>query len=217
MTSKPIGGTTTRQQMKEDNMIDFDDGPQGSGDSGPWINWHAREKRDGSIGSRSFSLRDEDGSTDITAKMKKGVAFDIGSLKTGWCFSNGQPGVSPQWEWNESPAKFTVKQPPDIGSDRWKKGFSIRVAVDKDTAAVWSQAGSGAWSGLVHLMKAVKADGGSGEVVVAKMSEVEEVEFPKGGTSAPVFTVVKWSNAPECLKEAAALDVVDDDDDDAEF
>ena len=197
-------------------MIDFDDGPQGSGDSGPWITWHAREKRDGSIGSRSFSLRDEDGSTDITAKMRKGVAFSIASLRTGWSFSNGITGIAPQWEWNESPAKFTVKQPPDIGSERWKKGFSIRVAVDKNNAATWSQAGSGAWSGLVHLMKAVKADGGSGEVVVAKMSEVEEVEFPKGGTSAPVFTVVKWGDAPECLREAA-LDVVDDDDDDAEF
>ena len=196
---------------------DFDDGPSGSGDKGPFINWHAREKLDGSMGSRSFSLRDEDGNlTDITKKMKKGVAFDLDTLKTGWCFSNGTPGVAPDWKWNDSPSRFNVKQPDDIGEDRWKKGFSIRIAVGKDQAGTWSQAGAGAWQGLVNLMKAVKADGGEGETVVATMSGVEEVKFKKGGTSCPEFEIKKWAKRPDCLLENSQADEPEDDEDDDE-
>tara|TARA_R110000751_G_scaffold5653_1_gene25522 strand:+ start:1447 stop:2055 length:609 start_codon:yes stop_codon:yes gene_type:complete len=195
---------------------DFDDGPQGSGDTGPFINWHAREKLDGSIGSRCFSLRDEDGNlTDITKKMSKGVAFDLDTLKTGWCFSNGTPGVAPEWKWNDTPARFSVKQPDDIGEDRWKKGFSIRIAVGKDQAGTWSQAGAGAWQGLVNLMKAVKADGGEGETVIAAMGDVEEIKFKKGGTSAPSFEIKKWAKRPDCLlQEAATADEPEEDGED---
>ena len=195
---------------------DFDDGPQGSGDTGPFINWHAREKLDGSIGSRCFSLRDEDGNlTDITKKMSKGVAFDLDTLKTGWCFSNGTLGVAPEWKFNDTPARFSVKQPDDIGQDRWKKGFSIRIAVSKDQAATWSQAGAGAWQGLVNLMKAVKADGGEGETVIAAMGGVKEIPFKKGSTSAPSFEIKKWAKRPDCLlQEAATADEPEEDGED---
>jgi hypothetical protein len=197
---------------------DFDDGPQGGGAEGPFLNWHAREKLDGSMPSRSFSLRTEDGSTDVTAKIKKGVAFDLDTLKTGWCFSNGTPGVSPEWVWNTTPARFDQPQPADKGEERWKKGFTIRLALGKDQAATWSQAGAGAWAGLVSLMKAVKADGGKGETVIAVMSGVEEIKYAKGGTSAPIFEVKKWADRPECLTEQAAdAPVEEEQDDDEEF
>ena len=129
---------------------DFDEGDSGSTAQGPFLNWHAREKLDGSQGSRSFSLRTEDGAS--------------------------------------------------------------------DQAATWSQAGAGAWAGLVSLMKAVKADGGKGETVVASMTDVEEIKFAKGGTSAPIFAVKKWADRPECLTEAAAdAPAVEEDDSDEEF
>ena len=57
---------------------DFDEGSNSSSDSaiGPFLNWHARETLDGALGSRTFSVRDEEGErVDVTAKMKKGVAF----------------------------------------------------------------------------------------------------------------------------------------------
>jgi hypothetical protein len=133
--------------------------------------------------------------------MKKGVAFDLETLKTGWCFSNGTPGVAPEWFWNDTPARFSVKQPEDRGQEKWKRGFSIRIALTKDKAVTWSQAGAGAWAGLVTLMRSVKSDSGSGETVIAAMTDVEEIPFKKGSTSAPVFTVKKWAPRPECLKE----------------
>ena len=181
---------------------DFDEGSNSSDSAiGPFLNWHARETLDGALGSRTFSIRNEEGERiDVTAQMKKGVAFDIeGSLRTGWCYSDGSPGVAPEWIWNDSPSRFNTPQPEDRGGERWKKGFSVRVALGKDQAATWSQAGAGAWAGLVHLMRAVKEDGGSGECVVAAMTDVDEIKFKKGSTSSPMFSVKKWSDRPECL------------------
>ncbi len=201
---------------------DFDEGDSGSTAQGPFLNWHARAKHDNSIEGRSFSLRskDDDGNssiTDVTDKMKKAVAFDLDTLKTGWCFSNGTPGISPEWVWNTSPARFDQAQPADRGEDRWKKGFSVRLAIGKE-ACTWSQAGAGAWTGLVNLIKAVKKDGGDGDVVVAFMEGVEEIKFAKGGTSAPEFTVKKWADRPDCLtQQAEDAPAVEEDDSEDEF
>ena len=198
--------------------FEFDEGGN-TGDTaiGPFLNWHAQETRDGAIPSRSFSVRDENGDRqDVTAKIKKGVVFDLGeTFKTGWCYSDGTPGVAPEWVFNDTPARFNVKQPEDRGAERWKKGFSVRVAVGKDEAATWSQAGAGAWAGLVGLMKAVKDDGGGGECVVAAMTDVDTITFKKGGTAAPVFTIKKWTDRPDCLKgDAAEAPVVADEGED---
>ena len=150
--------------------------------------------------------------------MSKGVAFDLDTLKTGWSFSNGAIGVAPQWEWNDTPARFNVKQPDDIGGERWKKGFSIRIALGKSEAVTWSQSGAGCWQGLVNLMKAVREDGGEGETVIAAMHDVEEIKFKKGGTSAPSFEIKKWAKRPDCLlQEAATADEPELDDDEDEF
>jgi hypothetical protein len=140
--------------------------------------------------------------------MKKGVAIDLESLRTGWCFSDGTPGVAPEWIWNDTPARFNVPQPADRGTERWKKGFSVRIALSKSNAVTWSQAGAGSWAGLVNLMREVKQDGGSGETVVAALSDVEEIKFKKGGTSAPVFTNKKLAPRPECLKEQIVVEEI---------
>jgi hypothetical protein len=188
---------------------EFDEGSNSSDSAiGPFLNWHARETLDGEISSRAFSVRTEDGRTDVTAQMKKGVAIDLESLRTGWCFSDGTPGIAPEWIWNDTPARFNVSQPADRGTERWKKGFSVRIALSKSNAVTWSQAGAGSWAGLVNLMREVKQDGGSGETVVAALSDVEEIKFKKGGTSAPVFTIKKWAPRPECLEEQIVVEEI---------
>ena len=185
----------------------FDDGQSG-GDGGSggknFVNWHAQQTKDGEIKSESFSMRDEDKNRiDITPMFVKGVAFLLSGLKTGWTFSNGTPGVSPQWMWNESPAKFDIPEPPPINNQKWKKGFVLPLAIDKDTAGVWQQGGAGAWKGLTNLMRAVQDDGGDGEVaVLAMQEEVERISFKMGSTSSPTWKFMKWSKAPACLKEA---------------
>jgi hypothetical protein len=210
--------TTAQQQSKDIKMYDFDEGNSTGAAQGPFLNWHAREKLDGSMPARSFSLRSEDGGLeDVTDQIKAGSYFLISSLQTGWCFSNGQIGISPEWAYNENVARFEA-QPADRGDDKWKKGFSIRLAIgDKKSSrsAVWSQSGAGCFQGLVSIMRAVKADGGKGEAAILAMSGVEEIKFTKGSTSAPEFTFKKWADLPDCLKEDAAevAEVVDTSDD----
>ena len=198
---------------------DFDDGSSSSSDSqmGPFINWHARETLDGALKSRTFSIRDEENErTDVTPAFKKGVVFDLASLATGWCYSDGSPGVAPEWEWNDTPAKFKP-QPADRGSERFKKGFKIKIALNKDKSVLWSQSGAGAFEGLKSLMASVKKLVGDGDVVVASMSDVEEIKYKKGGTSAPIFTAKKWTERPECLTEISEGDQSVDEDVDDEF
>ena len=190
-------------------MYDFDAGASGA--AGPFLNWHARETTDGEISGRTFSLRDADGNReDVTPKFKKGVAFDLSTLKTGWCYSNGAPGVAPEWQWNDSPARF-APQPADVGGEKWKKGFDVRVAIDKETAATWSQAGAGAWTGLVQLMKAVKADDSYDEnkAAIVALKGAEELKYKKGSTVVPTLELKKWADKPECLT-APAEDEADD-------
>ena len=196
----------------------FDDGSSSSTDSvsGPFVNWHARETRDGAISGRSFSIRDEDGErTDITSTFKKGVIFDLESLVTGWCWADGSVGQAPLWEFNESPARFNP-QPEDRGTESWKKGFQIRLGLSKTESALWSQAGAGAFQGLKNLMGAVNADGnggkGEGLCVVAAMTDVDEITYKKGGTSAPIFTIKKWAPRPECLKEQTVVAAIVEED-----
>jgi hypothetical protein len=201
--------TDNPQQGNQKMTYEFDAGNTSSDAIGPFLNWHARETLDGEISSRSFSVRTEDGRTDVTERMKKGVMFDLDTLKTGWCYSDGTPGVAPEWMWNDTPARFNVPQPADRGTERWKKGFSVRVALNKgdDGAVTWSQAGAGAWAGLVNLMREVRQDGGSGDTVVVALSDfAQEIKFKKGGTSAPIFTVKKWAPRPECLKEQTVVE-----------
>jgi hypothetical protein len=189
---------------------EFDDGSKTNNDSstGPYINWHARETRDGAITSRSFSIRDEDGERiDITDQFKKpGVAIKISDLATGWCFSDGSPGVAPLWDMNDTPAKFKP-QPADRGDERWKKGFIIPVVVKQNgvsVSTIWSQDGAGAFEGLKSLMGSMKKLEGDGEVCLAAMTGVEEIAYKKGGTSAPIFTAKKWIEIPDCLKDSSA-------------
>ena len=193
---------------------EFDDGSSSSTDSvtGPFVNWHARETRDGAISGRSFSIRDEDGErTDITSKFRKGVIFDLESLITGWSWADGTVGQAPLWEMNETPARFNP-QPADRGDESWKKGFQIRIGLSKTESALWSQAGAGSFQGLKNLMRVVNADGndskGEGLCVVAAMTDVEEITYKKGGTSAPIFTIKKWAPRPECLEEQPVVEEI---------
>ena len=186
--------------------MQFDDGESGSGGGKTFVNWHAQQTKDKQIDAESFSMRDEDKNRiDITPIFKKGVAFDVEGLETGWTFSTGTPGVSPEWVMNQSIHKIEP-EPPAINNVRWKKGFILPLAIDKDTAGVWQQGGAGAWQGLKNLMSAIgdmDKEGHDGEVVVLKMQdEAERISFSKWSTSAPTWKHVKWTKRPACLVNA---------------
>lgn len=183
-------------------MFDFDEG-QGGGSNGPFITWSAKGTEDGSVDPRNFYIRSESGKEAVTDRFKKGVVFDITKLKTGWQESSGTPGVAPSWEWNDTPAKMAPRP-----GENWKKGFHIPVAMTKDEAAVWEQAGAGAFQAFVDVARQIKSEAAEnkGLLPMVKMTGVETIKFAKGSTNYPKLEVAKWVPAPDCLSDMASVD-----------
>lgn len=179
----------------------FDEGPTGSSEFDAYINWHARGTNDGDQDPRTFSIREGGDRNDVTAKMKKGVVLDINNLRTGWCHSEGLPGVAPDWRYNSNTARFEPK--PDNDRD-WKQGFCAPIAISQDDLAAWNQAGAGAWEAMKRLAKQIQeeAPANAGLLPVIVFTDTDELKFKKGGTSVPLFEIKKWVEAPPCLRAA---------------
>lgn len=183
-------------------MFDFDSGSDGA--KGPFINWHANGRKDGTANAKTFSLKDGDERKDITDNFTKGVVFDIDALKTGWSlFSIG----GTEWKWND-----TVSRMAQRPGEEWKKGISVPIAITKDTKGVWVQSGAGTFMAFSDLAKQLRDRDGA-KLPMVKMSGVNDVEFNGGGsTCCAKLDVMKWVDRPECLDEqqAQAIDVSDD-------
>lgn len=186
--------------------FDFDTGSEGS--KGPFINWHANGRQDGTAEAKTFSLKDNDDRTDITAKFKKGVVFDIDNMKTGWNSFNQS-----SWEWNSSVSRFNAK--PSEGDD-WKKGVSVQIALGGGVVGTWIQSGSGTWEAFKQLAPQL-SDGQRGQLPMVKMTGAENLTFTVGGTKFAKFEVVKWVDRPDsfdAVEEAPAPAATEDDGDD---
>lgn len=175
-------------------MFEFDSGAEG-GSKGPFINWHARGRNDGTAAAKTFSLKDGDERQDVTPKFKKGVIFDIDAMQTGWAYftPNGT-----DWQWNNSPARFAKKP-----GDGWKKGVSIPVAFAGGETGMWIQDGSGTFLAVAELAKQIKADRKDDKLPVVKMNGTFDVEFNGGSsTTCAKLEVAKWVDRPESLDAA---------------
>ena len=189
-------------------MFEFDSGSEG-GSKGPFINWHANGRKDGTAAAKTFSLKDGDERQDVTPKFKKGVIFDIDAMQTGWAYftPNGT-----DWQMNDSPARFAKKP-----GDGWKKGVSIPVAFAGGETGTWMQSGSGTFLAVAELAKQIKSDRKDDKLPVVKMDGTFDVDFNGGGsTTCAELEGTKWVDRPESLDAAAdepAIDVEDDDED----
>jgi hypothetical protein len=174
-------------------MFDFDIGSDGA--SGPFINWHAQGRQDGTAEPKTFSLRDGDDRNDITAAFKKGVIFDIDAMKTGWALFSA---TGTEWRWNETVGRMASKP-----GDDWKNGVSIPVALGKGVVGTWSQAGSGTWLAIKELAKELKDRPDEGKLPKVKMTGVETVKFTVGSTTMPKLVVEKWIDRPDSFDAKA--------------
>ena len=170
-----------------------------SGSTGPWLNWQARESTDGSIPGRNFVLRSQEGREIVTDAFKSGVVFDLDSLKTGWCYSTGAMGQAPEWKWNEALNRFA----PSPG-DGWKKGLSIRIALDKDTAATLEQSSAALMSMLGELgvfLRTADAQTNikAGKLPVVKLIGIDKVDSKMGSTFVPRIEIGSWVDRPAVL------------------
>lgn len=183
-------------------MFDIDV-PTGGGAEGPFITWQAKESLDGSIPGRTWVIRTAEGKAKFEA-FAKGVILDVHNMKTGWCYSTGQKGVSPEWLWNASIKKF-APQPPDRGNSehRWQRGFSIPLAFGKgpEDKAIWEQAQGGAYQGFGQLVELLRAAGDQGDKLpVVKQVGAERIESRRGTTFAPKFEIAAWVARPDNMR-----------------
>lgn len=189
-------------------IFDIDTGSS-NGATGPFISWQARESIDGSIPGRNWVLRDGQTKTLITDAFKEGVVFDLESLKTGWCYSTGTTGQAPQWKWNASLSQYE----PSPG-DGWKKGLSVRIAIDKDTAGTLEQSSVAIMSMLSELGSYIRTPEGqtnakAGKLPVVKLVGAEKVEGKLGSTFVPRIEIAGWVDRPAILGGGAqrAIDI----------
>jgi hypothetical protein len=187
------------QCEKENHMTFFEIDTGSSGSSGPFLSWQARESVDGQIPGRNFVMRQNGEKIIVTDNFKKGVVFDLKSLKTGWCFSTGAPGQAPQWKWNASLSKYE----PSPG-DGWKKGMSIRVALDKETAATLEQSSAAVMSMLGEIGTLVRNPEAqknlqAGKLPVITLDSVEKVDSKLGTTFVPRVAIKAWVDRPDVL------------------
>lgn len=170
-----------------------------SGSSGPFLSWQARESVDGQIPGRNFVMRQQGEKIIVTENFKKGVVFDIKSLKTGWCFSTGAAGQAPQWKWNDSLAKYA----PSPG-DGWKKGMSVRIALDKETAVTLEQSSAAIMSMLGEIGNLIRNPEAqknlqAGKLPVIVMESIEKVDSKLGTTHVPRVAIKTWVDRPDVL------------------
>lgn len=179
-------------------MFALDTGSNGL--NGPFLQWSARGTQDGSIGPKSFYVRD--GGEKIAYDATKGMVLDIEKIKTGWQKSEGIAGVAPEWKWNPSPAQM-MAQP---GED-WKKGFSIPVATGGGAVATWEQAGTAAWQALTDLAPQLSQQPAPGQLPLVRLASTKSMQFKRGSTMIPVLEIIKWVPRPDCLKDGAAAGI----------
>lgn len=176
-------------------MFQLDTGSTGAG--GPFLQWSARGTQDGSIGPKSFYIRD--GGEKRPYDATKGMVFDIEKMKTGWQKSDGIAGVAPEWRWNPSVTQMMLAP-----GDEWKRGFSITVAIGGGETATWEQAGTAAWQALVDLAPQLAQQPAPDQLPLVKLTDTKAMQFKRGSTISPVLTIVKWVPRPDCLKDGAA-------------
>ena len=182
-------------------MFEIDLGTDGS-DINKFLSWSARGTLDGVIPPRTFYIREGANKTAVTTAESKGFVLDIDSLKTGWQKSDGVAGVAPEWKWNPSLAQMQASPGED-----WKKGFSIKIALGKDDVGMWEQSGAAAWGALSAIVPQLKEQPAPGKMPLVKLLSVKDEKYTKGSTTIPLFTVTKWVDKPDCLKEGAAAGV----------
>lgn len=179
-------------------MFALDTGSNGL--NGPFLQWSARGTQDGSIGPKSFYVRD--GGEKIAYDATKGMVLDIEKMKTGWQKSEGIAGVAPEWKWNPSPAQMMAAPGED-----WKKGFSIPVATGGGAVATWEQAGTAAWQALTDLAPQLQQQPAPGQLPLVRLASTKSMQFKRGSTISPVLEIIKWVPRPDCLKDGAAAGI----------
>ena len=201
-------------------MFAIDTGASASGSKGPWVSFKPKGSAKHGFGYKTWTMREKtDTGSQITkfdAMEQHGVVLDIyalngelcGSLKLGWCKSDGQTGTAPERRWWQTPLRAEPR--PDEsktaqGGFVWRNSMSVRVAVSQTTAVTWEDEGWGVYSGFSELVKMLNEQFAAniGKCPMVRCIGYAETGKGSGLTFVPQFEIVKWVERPAILKEDA--------------
>jgi hypothetical protein len=195
--------------------MDLDAGSSG-GSIGPWVSWYASGSAKKRIQPQTWMLRSKDGDSDliqyedVTAAFRSGVVFDLSTIRLGYTGDDGGPGRAPTKQWAPTPNLSAFPNPEpnrkrDQGAPWWQETVGIRLAISRDRACTWEQAGFSAFEAFRRLVPLIKsqyaANGGDqGMHPVIQMVSVETRPSKRGqDAEIPVFAIRKWAPRPPCL------------------
>lgn len=122
----------------------------------------------------------------------KKLAFDLGSIKTGWGLM--AEGQAPQWVWDDRVGHRSQKP-----EGEYKRGFSVKVWLGPDRGwAEWSSTGTGPGMGMEALMAQAwdqQADN-PGKCLLAAYKGSRAEKIGKGSTRVPNFEILGWIDRP---------------------
>lgn len=206
-------------------MFNIDTGDTGGGAQGPFLTWFSAGSMKKEMRPKTWGLREksEEGDAFYTpvSAFDGGVMFDLDTVKLGYVGDDGGPGRAPSKQWAPTPNLRAFPNPEPsrkrpTGGDYWQRIMSVRVALSKDAAATWEQAGFSAFEAFSRAMRQVQAQweqSNNGKLMpVFKQTGVETIPGKKGNPSEiPLLSLVKWAPRPPCLlTDAPAFDSGDE-------
>lgn len=168
----------------------------------------------------SWRMSGENGPEDF--KLTQAV-FDFENIETGWAVF--EEGEAPAW--NMDPSLETPAPKPGDGRE-WKRAFKVSVfspkAFGDEPVREFGTNGTGAAMGIEALYSQWEQgkDANTGKVPVCKFDGATPTKVGKGNTNVPNFTIAKWIDRPDELKEGSANEPAKTEaapaaDDDSEF
>ena len=168
--------------------LSFSNTPNGSGGYTPYVRYMA--------GTASWSTADGN------FQFSK-AAFDLGNIKTGWCYLAA--GTPPEWVMDESLESQALR--PE--GDDWKRGFKVNI-MSKDMfgndepVREWGTSSVGATMAIQKLYADWEATADrEGKAAVVQFSGATPTKVGKGSTNVPIFSILKMIDLPAELAEVS--------------
>lgn len=165
--------------------LSFSNTPSGSGGYTPYVRFMPS----------TSSWSTADGQFQFTK-----AAFDLGNIKTGWCYLSA--GTAPEWVMD---ADLENRAPRPDGDD-WKRGFKLNI-MSKDMfgdepCREWSTSSVGATMAIQKLYSDwEEMNPSDNQVAVVSFNGSVATKIGRGSTSVPTLTIEKLIDRPAELAE----------------
>jgi len=195
---------SAQSTLKQGGTIVLDHNSVPKGVNGPYINWNWPNIKDQYAGDSSLTINEglfilNDGviSTDITNNFKKGVVFNIDTMKSGWVRLSPS-GI--EWVWG-----FRISH-LNLDSDKdWQKATCIEIDLGAGEVGTWVYV-DGPYIDTFEFLNNVLKDREPGKLpliksagisicLVAGVADGEPTE-----DESPTLEIVEWVDRPKSLK-----------------